>query len=124
MVYFGNIDDAPDNIEEIWFAVRSLKPYNPRPGVTYRHVPELSPSKELFLETQQKKKSCAFTKKWFDEVYTPNFLTQIENDKYAQSALATLLSAKHDVYVACYCRTFSLCHTSILKRIFEELKKK
>ena len=122
MIHFGNIDDAPENIPEIWFAVRSLKPYQPRPNVTYRRVIELSPSTGLFLQTQQVKKACRFTKQWFDEVYTPQFVRQISADPLARARLAELAAADHDIYVACYCRTFSLCHTSILKKLYEAVK--
>ena len=120
MIYFGPIEDCPDDIKEIWFAVRSLKPYTPILGITYMHVPELSPNLNLFFETQRQKKNCKFTQEWFDTVYAPIFIEQIRNDAQAQEKLAELHNATNDIYVACYCRRKSLCHTSLLEKIYNE----
>lgn len=86
-----------DDYDEVWIICRSIKKLSNRfydrdgkllPNV--KHVPELSPSTDLFFKYCELKKRGLWCQKQFDDNYTPIFIEQIENDAEAKKLLANL----------------------------------
>ena len=117
MLFTGSISNMDaSKYDEVWVCVRSLG--NVKTGGNVYHVPQLSPSKELFLAYLSWKKQGIWSKEQFDNVYTPQFLKEMESPE-ARSYL-NLLKEKiktKDIYVCCFCDDESLCHRSLIRRL-------
>lgn len=110
----GNMDAS--KYDEVWVCVRSLG--NVKTGGNIYHVPQLSPSADLFHAYLSWKKQGIWSKDQFDKVYTPRFLKEMES-KEARSYLDLLRdkTKTKNIYVCCFCDDESLCHRSLIRRL-------
>lgn len=75
MITVANIKDIePGQYDEAWAIVRSPK----NAPKWMRHVPELSPSWQLFELYRKKRASIQWTKAVFEEEYVPRFLNEMQ----------------------------------------------
>lgn len=112
MIRLGNIRDIDTSRAENWMIVRA-------PGEipeNARHVPELSPSPELFQKYRQAFHAGEFDRRFFDEVYVPQFLQELTKSQPALALLDNLKeeSEKKDFSLCCFCEDESLCHRCII----------
>lgn len=105
--------------DETWAIVRSMK--KPIPGVI--HVPELSPSLNLFWKYLSWKKSGAWNADTFQNYYVKQFLTElIQNKDAAYPALNQLCLKDNNgknICLVCYCPDETLCHRSIIAGLLQ-----
>lgn len=104
------------HVDEVWAIVRSYKSPINIPGIPVYHVPQLSPSRELFGTYCQMKKAGTWNDEAFFKVYVPKFLSEMLEPS-ARDKL-NLLWKKHNegktVVIVCYCVKDYLCHRSIV----------
>ena len=119
MLYTGSISNMDaSKYDEVWVCVRSLG--NVKTGGNIYHVPQLSPSKDLFYSYLSWKKHGVWNEQQFDTVYTPRFLKEMESS-VARDRLA-LLKEKcktKDILVVCFCDNERTCHRSLIRRLIE-----
>lgn len=118
MISFGSFQDIGKvKADEIWLIVRSLKSF-PQANVPVIHVPDLSPSWELFTEFQNKKKAGQWNKDTFENWYKPIFLNEMKSIP-AMTQLARLYTEgfKKDILCICFCPDESTCHRSIIREL-------
>lgn len=120
LIVITNIRNVhPNEYDEIWAIVRSFKnkPYY------IRQVPELSPSWDLFKKYLSLRDMGMWNKESFERYYRPYFVSQINADPWAQSALETLI-AKHNsgkkIALVCFCTDVNLCHRRIISEMLTE----
>lgn len=90
------------------------------------HVPQLSPSKELFFQTQEWKRKYENKALWWDW-YVEIFSKEMKERKDLVRALIRLeqvLQEGKEVRLFCYCKEVQFCHRSLIgkemvKRGFE-----
>ena len=102
--------------DEVWAIVRSLK----YPG-KMKHVPELSPSWNLFKKYLGLRDAGKWNAAAFQDVYVPTFLQEIRNT-VARRTLAELMELDRQgkrVCLACFCPDETLCHRSIVAGILQ-----
>ena len=118
-LFLGSIKNMDTSkYDEVWVCVRSLG--NVQTGGNIYHIPQLSPSRELFSAYLSWKKQGIWNKDQFDNVYTPRFLKEMESEE--ARAYLGLLGDKIrmlDVLVCCFCEDESLCHRSLIKRLVD-----
>ena len=117
MLFTGSISNMDaSKYDEVWVCVRSLG--NVKTGGNIYHVPQLSPSTDLFYAYLSWKKQGIWSKDQFDNVYTPRFLKEMES-KEARSYLDLLRdkTKTKNIYVCCFCDDESLCHRSLIRRL-------
>lgn len=123
MVKFGSFSDIGKvKCDEVWLIVRSLKSLKtfPQASVPVFHVPDLSPSWELFTAFQNKKKAGQWNKDTFENWYKPIFLKEMEERKaIVQLSRLRTESFRKDILCVCFCRDESMCHRSLVKSIIE-----
>lgn len=112
MIRLGNIRDIESSRAENWMIVR-------KPGEipeNAKHVPELSPSPELFQKYRQAFHAGKFDRSFFDKVYVPQFLRELTQNQPALALLDKLKveSEKKDFFLCCFCANASFCHRSII----------
>lgn len=119
MLYTGSIRDInKTKYDEIWVIVRSLG--NVPTGDNVYHVPQLSPSYDLFYDYRNWVKQGVWCKKQFDEVYKPRFLEEMKSDTAQQYLNLLRESCKtKDILICCFCNDESMCHRSIVKELVE-----
>lgn len=119
MLYTGSIRDIDKTkYDEIWIIVRSLGDV-PTGGNVY-HVPQLSPSYNLFYDYRNWVKQGVWCKKQFDDVYKPRFLEEMKSDTAQQYLNLLRESCKtKDILICCFCSDESMCHRSIVKELVE-----
>ena len=119
MLYTGSLKDInKEKYDEIWIIVRSLG--NVKTGDNVYHVPQLSPSWELFKDFNNWKSHGLWNKKQFDTVYTPRFLKEMESS--VSQEYINMLAVKcltKDVLICCFCEDESMCHRSLVKSLVE-----
>ncbi len=105
-----------EDYDEIWAIVRSIK----NPG-RMKHVPELSPSWNLFKKYLRLRDAGKWNTVSFHDVYVPAFLQEIRNAD-AHKKLTELIEmdrkGKH-ICLACFCPDEALCHRSIVAGILQ-----
>ena len=74
MIRITSIRNAPTQ-GEVWAIVRSLKSSKPN----WTQVTELSPSWDLFKNYLNTKNAGQFSEKWFNEIYVPIFLKEMQS---------------------------------------------
>ena len=115
MLFIGSIKDmAPEKYDEIWVIVRSLG--SVKTGGNVYHVPQLSPSWELFQDYLSWKRQGLWNKKMFDKEYTTRFMTEMRQ----QTQLLEVLRKKcvyQDILLVCFCEDESMCHRSLVRRL-------
>lgn len=113
MITVANIKDIePGQYDEAWAIVRSPK----NAPKWMRHVPELSPSWQLFELYRKKRASIQWTKAVFEEEYVPRFLNEMQTQA-AREKLNELFLRSHKgehIAVACFCTDVEKCHRSIV----------
>lgn len=117
MLFTGSISNMDaSKYDEVWVCVRSLG--NIKTGGNIYHVPQLSPSADLFHAYLSWKKQGIWSKEQFDNVYTPRFLKEMESSE-ARSYLDLLRekTKTKNIYVCCFCDDESLCHRSLIRRL-------
>ena len=118
MITLGNFKAfKPENYDEVWIIVRSIKDksflskYN-----NVFHVPELSPSMELFMCYLSWKHGDVWDKYKFDNNYLPMFLKEM-TEKSATQKLNELYfkdKAGKNILLICFCEIEEMCHRSIV----------
>lgn len=99
--------------DEIWVCMRSYK----NPDDFAVHVPELSPSTDLFFSYRNMLNNGVWNESTFRDFYTPQFLQEIAANLDARQALNTLWRADKNgkrIALVCSCSKEKLCHRSIL----------
>lgn len=83
------------------------------------HVPQLSPSVELFKMYREAFHAGRYNQKYFDEIYVPRFLSELSENREALSLLEMLCetSQRKNYFLACYCEEEASCHRSIIAGI-------
>lgn len=117
MIYITNIRNAnPEKYDEIWGIVRSLK----NKADYVKHVPELSPSWDLFKKYLALKEAGNWNQTTFDTIYRPQFMREMKAPE-AQKALCELRDAgkEKDICIFCFCPTVNLCHRKLIGEILE-----
>lgn len=107
----------PGDYNEVWYIVRQLK----QPSGRALHVPELSPSKELFLKSRRLISSLRFTEEVFREMYVPQMLLELHGAE-ARAKLNELYcrdKAGEHIAIACYCAVETRCHRSIIAGLLQ-----
>lgn len=115
MIYLANFQNYSSlKCDEVWAIVRSL---NTKPS-DVRQVSELSPSKGLFYKYLDLKKKNMWGTNSFNEIYVPQFLQEIKENRTVTSPLLNYLYSadKHGKNIAllCFCSDEELCHRSII----------
>ena len=119
MVKFGSFSEIGKvKCDEVWLIVRSLKTF-PQASVPVFHVPELSPSWELFTAFLNKKKAGQWNKKEFENWYKPIFLKEMCSEKNTAmlQRLKTEAQTK-DILCCCFCPDESI----IIRQLLDESK--
>ena len=115
---FKNI--KPDDYDQIWICVRSLKqmPKNPKNNIF--HVPLLSPSQNLFFKHLDWKKQGIWDKDKFDKEFAPQFLQEmLQPEPLAKLQELAELVKTQDILIVCYCGDESLCHRKLIRQIID-----
>lgn len=102
--------------DEVWAIVRSLR----NPG-KMKHVPELSPSWNLFKKYLSLRDSGKWSAAAFQDVYVPTFLQEIRNAA-ARRKLTELIELDRQgkrICLACFCPDETLCHRTIVAGILQ-----
>lgn len=109
-----NVNDAA--YDEVWAIVRSLK----NPG-KMKHVPELSPSWDLFKSYMQLRDTKQWNADTFRNSYVPIFLKEMMGIEARKklSELVELDKQGKRICLICFCRDETLCHRSIIAGILQ-----
>ncbi len=112
MIKIDNIKNIKNNAGyQHIIIVRSLQ--NPIYGT--KHVPVLSPSKDLFYKYLDLKRKGQWNNNTFMNMYVPQFLSEMKT-KEACDALNDLWcrSKTEDIALYCFCPNEMTCHRSII----------
>lgn len=114
MIFIGSFKDISSNYDEIWLIVRSLKQI-PQINTNVFHVPQLSPSPELFKSYLSWRNQGLWSKDTFEKYYKPRFLQEMKKVE-AQTYLNLLIekAKTKDILLVCYCQDESMCHRSLI----------
>lgn len=125
MIYIGSIGNPnighSDVADEVWAIVRSDK----RVPSWMKHVPELSPSWELFKQYLTWRDCGHWNKDTFEREYVPRFLDEFKNGD--SDLLCTLAYLKEldqsgkNIWLVCFCADETMCHRSIVAGILQGL---
>lgn len=108
-------------IDEVWMIVRSIRQMPKLSNqLNVKWVKSLSPSNTLLKDTLRLKHKGSFTQNWFDTVYTPRFIKEMQSDvsQEALSLLKTLDRQGKNIICVCYCADKRKCHRSIVEDMF------
>lgn len=121
MLYSGSFRSIqPDQYDQIWLCVRSLKAMPKNPYGNIFHIPELSPSTQLFFEALNLKKAGKWNNDTFNTIYLPKFVEELKQPAaYQKLEELVELSRSKNILIVCYCSNESLCHRRILKTYVE-----
>lgn len=112
-----------DNIYLIVRSIASLEKSKSSILTHATHVPELSPSRELFYRYLDWSKSGCWDQNKFDNEYKPTFLNELNNDPNAAAWLEKLAAddrAGKKIALLCFCPNENLCHRIIIGDILKE----
>lgn len=128
MIYIASFNDLKNCsfgfIDEVWVIVRSLKGGLPtfwnddgtvRTDIDVYHIPQLSPSTELFHAYLNWKQQGIWSEQTFQEKYVPQFLNEMHGEE--QKKFLNILYKKgqeKNILLLCYCTDEALCHRSIV----------
>ena len=116
MLKTGNIYTTnTEGFDEVWWIVRKPDVI----PVIEKHVPELSPSPELFAEYRSLARNQEFNEEYFQTKYVPQFIQDLSKNESAFSLLQQLCeeSRTKDILLCCYCEKEWVCHRSIIAGI-------
>lgn len=119
MITLGSFKDlGQPQYDETWIITRGLKD---RSVLTrYQntiHVPELSPTPELFQWYLFQKKNGWWGVKHFDIYYVSQFIRDIAGDASSRNRLNELYTkhqAGKNILIVCFCTDERICHRSII----------
>lgn len=120
MIIITNIRNASMDADEKYAIVRGLK----KPITGVQQLASLSPGWAILINYINMKKLGTWNKKTFDEIYTPAFVHQIQNDPEAQKALRDMKArsdAGKSILLMCFCPNADMCHRSIIGKMLEEM---
>ena len=108
----------PDEFDEVWIICRSVQKLsrtllnNPK----VKHVPDLSPSKNLFFAYRNWVSQGVWNMSMWDTGYVPIFIEQMRNDEKAKAYLRQLAdeSNSKNIALVCFCKDETMCHRSII----------
>lgn len=106
-----------DTYDEIWAIVRSMKSQSN----TIKQVIALAPSENLFHKYLTLKKEHVWNKQMFDNVYVPQFMSEMFN-KISSDALNYLYAQDKmgkKICLVCFCPDEKLCHRSIIAGLLQ-----
>lgn len=119
MVTIGSFKDISDKYDEVWLIVRSLKSM-PTCSIPVYHVPQLSPSWDLFKNYLSWAKSGEWNEQCFMERYVPCFLEQMKTQEAKQALNSLYFKSKTtNILLVCYCPNEALCHRSIVMGLLQ-----
>lgn len=110
--------DWKNDFHEVWAIVRSMR--SPIAGVT--QVSELSPSLDLFWKYRKLENSGNWNKKTFDEIYVPQFISELKTSRAAIDKLRYLRDSDKvgkKICLLCFCADETLCHRSIVAGLLQ-----
>ncbi len=87
---------------------------------TATHVPDLSPSKNLFYQYLNWTKDGSWGQATFDNIYRPTFIRELENNPNARLWLDKIKAddaAGKKIALLCFCADENLCHRIIVGEI-------
>lgn len=124
-IYVGSFSDLKDynmtGIHEVWCIVRSLKGGLPKiEGVDVYHVPQLSPSPELFHAYLRWEQNGEWNQDTFDTKYVPQFIAEMHSED--QKKFLNILFARAQekaIMLLCFCQEEAMCHRSIVLGIMQ-----
>lgn len=127
-IYIGNFQSLKDYdssmFDEVWVIVRSLRNGLPKmykddgtvdTTVDVYHVPQLSPSPDLFHKYLKWKENGEWNEDTFENKYVPQFLQEMHGDE--QKKFLNILynrGQKKSILLICFCQEEALCHRSII----------
>lgn len=119
MIYLRSISKVKyEEFDEIWLIVRSLgKAAHMLNHPNVRHMPDLSPTKELFYAYLNWKKQGCWNKSCFEQNYVPQFLRESQANPYFiqnMVELQELDKAGKKIALVCFCGDEETCHRSIV----------
>ena len=123
MLKLGNIKYINDiQADEIWCIVRNMKGGVPQTDVPVYHVPELSPSQELYSWYWQMSQKGEWSQEVFDKEYTPRFIEEMKKEP-ARSKLMELADKcrEKDIVICCFCDDSKKCHKTLVKKFVDNL---
>lgn len=120
MITITNIRNAKNtNPDEIWAIVRSMK----KPSPDIKQVQDLSPSWDLFKTFQTLKEHNHWNHNTFREIYVPEFLSGlIENKDKVYPLLNELWRLDKygkNICLVCFCTDETMCHRSIIAGLLQ-----
>ncbi len=118
MLYVSSIENINNyKVDECWVIVRSLK-YSIR---NTKHVPELSPPKDLFYDYLNWSKAGQWNRYKFDNEYVPRFIEYLHTNEQAKNKLNELfnLCKTKDILIVCFCVDERVCHRSIIAGLLQ-----
>lgn len=122
MISIGIYSDINNNYDQIWFIMRSLKSMPKIAGVTTLHIPELSPSPELFKKYLCLRDSNNWNKDTFEKLYVPQFLAEMQGDIPAEFLGRLYTEGKYsNILLVCACKDDTTCHRKLVLSILAGL---
>lgn len=118
MITITNIRNVkPNQYDEVWAIVRSLK----NKAQHIKHVPELSPSWDLFKQYLRLRDSGQWNAAAFKSIYVPAFLREMQAEQARKkiSELVELDRQGKKICLVCFCYDETLCHRSIIAGILQ-----
>lgn len=102
--------------DEVWAIVRSIKNLG-----KMKHVPELSPSWNLFNTYLSLRNAGKWNTASFRNIYVPTFLQEMQNAAACNkiTELIDLDRKGKRICLACFCPDETLCHRSIIAGILQ-----
>lgn len=130
MIYIDSFNDLKDYnmeyIDEIWCIVRSLKnglPVIKRDDgsfVDVYHIPQLSPSPELFHAYLNWKQNGQWNEDTFQEKYVPQFIAEMHGEEQRNYLNILFQRAQEKcILLLCFCTEEDMCHRSIILGIMQ-----
>lgn len=106
-----------EDFDEVWAIVRNMK----NPSKHIKHVPDISPSLDLFFKAKKLMKENQWNKQTFDTIYVPQFLKEM----HQQSAINILNELYQidknngKICLVCFCTDETICHRSIVAGLLQ-----
>lgn len=117
MIYTGSFKDISSEYDEVWLIVRSIRSLTqiPKVDTLVLHVPQLSPSQDLFKCYLSWRNQGLWNKETFETYYKPRFLKEMEGED-AQRVLNLLTNKAKtkNILLVCFCEDESICHRSLV----------
>lgn len=119
MITTASIRDIhPDDYDEVWAIVRSANKLH----ANVKHVPVLSPSKELFWHYLDLAKTGRWNIGTFESDYRPVFMKEMESPEAVAMLdhLVDLDRAGKNIALVCFCTDKNLCHRKLIAELLTQ----